>query len=644
MVTNTLKKSSYDCDGFVDTFAVTFAVTTDIDGNAENLKVTLTDSEGNETDITDSSTIEGLNVTVATVYAAGYKVTLSRNIPITQVVDFIRNDTEDPQTIEDLFDQITLINQDQQDQIDRSFKIPISDDAEDMTVPTKAMRKGHFLGFTADTGEPIAADPTNVPVSVFMQTLLDDADATAALATLGLTVSAFAKTLLDDADATEAMATLGIKKYAELAASTTAAVNTNYLLDDGVDLTLPASAVAGDSLTVWAKGASSIKQSDAEHGISQGNDFLTSTKGAAGKVVLSADRVDLTYVGAGRTIVPASKLADPATLPATKASGAAWSPDSRYLAYSAGATPYMCIYDFNSGSPVKMADPATLPPGVTNGVAWSPSGRYVAFASSTSPYVVIYDMNSGAPVKLADPASLPTGAALGVGWSPDSRYLAFAHGTSRYITIYDMNTGTPVKISDPSTLPTSTGNCAAWSPDGTKMAVGTNLTPFVVVYDWNSGVPVKMTDPGVLPAGQPFGAAWSPDSRYLALAHNASPYASFYDYITGGPVKLDNPGLLPAGVCRGVGYGPRGRFVAFAHDSAPYLSVYDMASGAPAKIAAPASTPTGANGYAAAYSPDGKYLAWGGGTVGPTAVIYQVSDSVSKVWRLSGLDVATRFQ
>lgn len=52
-------------------------------------------------------------------------------------------------------------------------------------------------------------------VTAFAKTLLDDANATAALATLGLTVSTFIKTVLDDASASDALTTLGMSAFAK---------------------------------------------------------------------------------------------------------------------------------------------------------------------------------------------------------------------------------------------------------------------------------------------------------------------------------------------------------------------------------------------------------------------------------------------
>lgn len=52
---------------------------------------------------------------------------------------------------------------------------------------------------------------TTLGVSTFIKTLLDDADASTALGTLG--VSDYAKTLLDDATASDALSTLGVSTY-----------------------------------------------------------------------------------------------------------------------------------------------------------------------------------------------------------------------------------------------------------------------------------------------------------------------------------------------------------------------------------------------------------------------------------------------
>ena len=78
--------------------------------------------------------------------------------------------------------------------------------------------------------------------------------------------------------------------------------------------------------------------------------------------------------------------------------------------------------------------------------------RYLAVAHSGSPFVTVYDWITGSPVKMADPSDLPAGVGNGAAWSPDGRYLVIAHTTTPYVTIYDWDTGSPVKITNPGTL------------------------------------------------------------------------------------------------------------------------------------------------------------------------------------------------
>ena len=182
-----------------------------------------------------------------------------------------------------------------------------------------------------------------------------------------------------------------------------------------------------------------------------------------------------------------TKISNPGTLPASTGNDAAWSPDGRYLAIVHDTTPFVTIYDWDSGSPVKITNPETLPTNNGQAAAWSPDGRYLAIGHITTPFVTIYDWDSGSPVKIDNPGTLPASTGIGASWSSDGRYLAIAHQTTPFVTIYDWDSGSPVKITNPSTLPTGNGQAAAWSPDGRYLAIGHQTTPFVTIYDGQAG-------------------------------------------------------------------------------------------------------------------------------------------------------------
>lgn len=224
------------------------------------------------------------------------------------------------------------------------------------------------------------------------------------------------------------------------------------------------------------------------------------------------------------------------TPPGSRASSSrnvAWRPDGSKIAIGLTSSPYLALYDWNAGDPIKLADPATLPAGQVRGVVWSPDGRYLAVAHDTSPYVTIYDWNTGTPVKIANPATLPTGNGQDVDWQGTGRYLVVAHWTTPYVTIYDWFTGSPVKLANPGTLPASQASCVSVSPDGRWIAVGHGTSPYLTIYDMQSGVPTKITDPVSLPTSTVSACAWSPDSRYLAVNYGSSGTPRIYDLATG---------------------------------------------------------------------------------------------------------------
>lgn len=231
--------------------------------------------------------------------------------------------------------------------------------------------------------------------------------------------------------------------------------------------------------------------------------------------------------------------------------------------------------------PSKITDPAVLPTGNGAGAAWSPDGRYLAITHLISPYVTIYDWDTGAPLKITNPAVLPGGFGRSAAWSPDGRYLAVGHGTTPFVTIYDWVTGAPVKLANPAALPAGDGNGAGWSPDGRYLVVTHATTPFVTIYDWSTGVPVKLANPATLPVASGFGATWSPGGRYLAVAHSSSLYVTIYDWVTGVPVKIANPATLPTGTGSGAAFSPDGGCLVVTHATTPFITIYDNTKAPP---------------------------------------------------------------
>lgn len=281
----------------------------------------------------------------------------------------------------------------------------------------------------------------------------------------------------------------------------------------------------------------------------------------------------------------------------------AWRPDGSKFAVAHFNSPYVALYNWNGGDPVKLADPATLPAGTGRSAGWSPDGRYLAVGHDTTPFLSIYDWNTGSPIKIANPATLPAASVNAVCWSPSFRYLACAHGTSPYVTIYDFFTGSPVKIANPATLPTNTGSALAWSPDGRYLAVGHSNSPYLTIYDWQSGSPVKIADPASLPSSGVTRAAWSPDSRYLAVLGGASP--TIYDMNTGAAVLtgFSAPSLTSVSF---IGWMSDGAHLAFANSSS--IVLYSWSGGVATLLDAAYDTAGNAIG-AAAIAPNDDVVA-----------------------------------
>ncbi|HYC64022.1 MAG TPA: hypothetical protein VEC14_04755, partial [Reyranellaceae bacterium] len=129
---------------------------------------------------------DGGEVTFVTAPANATSVVIVRDVPAKQLAALADGDAFPAEVVNDALDKLMVVAQQALTRIGRTLRQPDSDAADISEMPVKASRASKFLGFDAN-GNPVAAAGTSAdlgPVSAFVNTLLDDADAAAARATL----------------------------------------------------------------------------------------------------------------------------------------------------------------------------------------------------------------------------------------------------------------------------------------------------------------------------------------------------------------------------------------------------------------------------------------------------------------------------
>lgn len=230
------RKVTYQGNGVASSFSFSFTIF-----DASDLEVTLLAADGAETVLSEGAGTSNYSVSVASYpgtgsitypasgaakLASGASITIKRVLPLEQATDLDNQGGYFPDTQETALDKLLIIDLQQQEEIDRAIKFPVSDStALSTTFPAAAQRAGMFAAFNS-TGEPIAATGvTGVPVSAFAGTLLDDATAAAARGTLGS--SATGDALFTTASASTARTTLGLGSLAVASSIVTADIAGN---------------------------------------------------------------------------------------------------------------------------------------------------------------------------------------------------------------------------------------------------------------------------------------------------------------------------------------------------------------------------------------------------------------------------------
>ena len=203
----------------------------------------------------------GGNVTLVSGATAGDVITIYGDTPVERTTDF--NDAGDffAATLNREFDLQTQMIQQVERDLGRGLRLQPGDEDADMSLPLKAERASRFQAYDAN-GEPIAsAGPTgdsSIPVSTFIETLLDDTAAAAARTTLGLTNDAAGR-LTIGAAASGLATTSGLtQSTGRLLGRTTASAGAVEEITPGADMTFSAGALGVAAATTTLAGKSEL--------------------------------------------------------------------------------------------------------------------------------------------------------------------------------------------------------------------------------------------------------------------------------------------------------------------------------------------------------------------------------------------------
>jgi hypothetical protein len=192
-ISSTYTPAQFSGNSVTVAFAFTFKTFDEAD-----LVVVLTSSSGVETTKTitthytvslnaDQNNNPGGTVTMITAPATGETLTIARELDALQETDITNGGGFYPEVIEDALDRLTMLSQQNSDILARSLRSSVAGGSIG-DLPTATDRASKYLAFDA-SGDPIATSGTaGSPTSAFMETVLDDATASDARATLGVAI------------------------------------------------------------------------------------------------------------------------------------------------------------------------------------------------------------------------------------------------------------------------------------------------------------------------------------------------------------------------------------------------------------------------------------------------------------------------
>jgi hypothetical protein len=197
-ISNTNLRDDYSGTGTTTLFAITFKVLEEVNsesGKDFTIKVLVNDIEQTEdVDYTVALNNDGTgNLTFTTAPLLNDVIVFLSDIPRTQTTDYINIGTDKfpANSHEGTVDKLTLIDQEQDEAINRAITLPESSTLTGVTIPVSPENADKAI-VVNNAGDNLAAkdlaDIGTAPVTDYMKTLLDDETAAEARATLGVVI------------------------------------------------------------------------------------------------------------------------------------------------------------------------------------------------------------------------------------------------------------------------------------------------------------------------------------------------------------------------------------------------------------------------------------------------------------------------
>lgn len=168
-VTVETARIQYNCNGVTTAYTYPFEILEDDDllaikASSSGVETTLVLNTDYTVAGAGSTTGGTVTLTAASKCASGYTLTLLRNIELTQETDYVDGEAFSAESIENAFDKMALIQQQQAERIDRSLKLKKSSTLTDIDVPSGA---GKVIGWNSAGTGFATYSPTSVSTTDF---------------------------------------------------------------------------------------------------------------------------------------------------------------------------------------------------------------------------------------------------------------------------------------------------------------------------------------------------------------------------------------------------------------------------------------------------------------------------------------------